>query len=127
MPLYQTIDDGPWIIYTPTVTAGTGTITTLGACTASYKVFGKTVFWRADVAITTNGTAAGSVNVSLPPGFTVKSPPAVGCGRESASTGAMLQCLITGGATTASINTTSSGYPGGDGRRCLVSIVYEIA
>jgi hypothetical protein len=55
-----------WTSYTPTVTSQTGTITTLGTVSGAYLTVGKTVFLRADVVVTTAGTAAGSIKVSIP-------------------------------------------------------------
>ncbi|WP_454626969.1 pyocin knob domain-containing protein [Bradyrhizobium cenepequi] len=54
-----------WTSYTPTVTAGSGTFTSVSA-TGRYKIIGKTVFLQITVIITTVGTAAGTVNCSLP-------------------------------------------------------------
>ncbi len=54
-----------WTAYTPTVTATTGTFTTVSAV-GNYKQIGKTVFFAAEITITTIGTAAGRMKVSLP-------------------------------------------------------------
>lgn len=56
---------GDWTSYTPTVTASTGTITTVSGAGA-YKRIGKTMHWRASVNMTTNGTGADFLIVTLP-------------------------------------------------------------
>lgn len=70
----QIVVDGDtiaWTSYSITPTAQTGTITTLGTCTASYLRIGKTCHVTFNVNVTTKGTAAGAVKVPLP--FTAKS------------------------------------------------------
>jgi hypothetical protein len=54
-----------WTTYTPTITAGGGTATTVSA-TGRYKQVGKVVTVEADITITTVGTATGGLNFSLP-------------------------------------------------------------
>lgn len=61
-----------WTTYTPTVTATTGTFTTVSA-SGRFKTIGKTVFLTVLIVDTTNGTAAVVVTATLPPGL----PPAV--------------------------------------------------
>jgi hypothetical protein len=60
------IDNTAWSTYTPTITTGTGSITTLGTVGGRYKQIGKTVFVKVKVGITTNGTGGGSVQATLP-------------------------------------------------------------
>lgn len=55
-----------WATYSPTVTSLTGTITTVGAVSGRFKTIGKTVFVEFDITITTNGTGAAGVLVTLP-------------------------------------------------------------
>lgn len=54
-----------WTTYTPTITSGTGTITTSSAI-GRFKTLGKTVFIQISVTITTNGTGANFVQATLP-------------------------------------------------------------
>ena len=54
-----------WAAYTPTLSCGSGTLTTSSA-TGAFKQIGKTVFVRFVASITTNGTCAGSLIVTLP-------------------------------------------------------------
>jgi hypothetical protein len=60
-----TLDNNAWTTYTPTVTSQTGTITAYTA-TGRYKQIGKTIVLETDVVITTVGTAAGQMIVTLP-------------------------------------------------------------
>lgn len=84
-------DDGPWTAYTPTITCGSGTITTLGAVSGRYKRFRRTVVVSMSISITAIGSCAGSVNASLP--YTAVST-VVLPGRDGIVGGAMLQGLI---------------------------------
>lgn len=54
-----------WTSYTPTVTASSGTFTTVSA-TGRWKSIGKTVFVKIAITITTVGTASGIVAATLP-------------------------------------------------------------
>jgi hypothetical protein len=115
------VGQGAWATYTPIVTAATGTFTTVSA-TGRYKQIGKTVFIYIAVTITTNGTASGSVTVTLPVTSGVTN---VICGRENMATGYMLQGLIS--AALVGIVNYDNTYPGGDGRLLLMTGVYEAA
>jgi hypothetical protein len=113
------------ILYTPTITAGSGTFTTVSA-SGRYTVFGKFVFIQITIVITTNGTAAGFVAASLPL-FSVNAAGIIyyllGRGLVSAKT-------ISGGIGS---NSNSCGivnydgtYPGASGETLTVSGFYEI-
>lgn len=54
-----------WTTYTPTITAGSGSFTTVSA-TGRWRRIGKTVVVQADITITTAGTAASTLFASLP-------------------------------------------------------------
>lgn len=54
-------DEGTW---TPVVAAGSGTITTVGAVVGNYTRIGRVVNINASIAITNNGTGAGSLNIT---------------------------------------------------------------
>ena len=75
--------------FTPTVTAGTGSITsfTLGVC--NYTKVGRAVTVNVFITITNAGTGAGALVVSLP--FTNGATTSSGAGRETTLTGNMLQ------------------------------------
>lgn len=109
-----------WATYTPTASAASGTFTSAAAA-ARYDVQGKTVRLSGNLAITTNGTAATTAQVSLP--FTAGSTVYNGIGRDEI--GNPLQVTIGAGATIASINSITNTYPGGSGKNLTFSITYE--
>lgn len=59
------LTDSAWTAYTPTITAGSGTFTTVSA-TGKYKDVGKIRFVEIVVSITSAGTAAGYVRATHP-------------------------------------------------------------
>lgn len=59
------IDPTSWTAYVPTVTAATGALTTASA-TGRYKCLGKLCFIEVDATVTTAGTGAGALRVTLP-------------------------------------------------------------
>lgn len=59
------VDTSAWSTYTPTVTANTGTFTTVSA-TGRFKTVGKTVHVAISITDTTNGTASVFVIATLP-------------------------------------------------------------
>lgn len=81
-------DEGTW---TPTVTATSGTLTTVTA-TGNYTRIGRCVTANFEVTLTNVGTASGALIVSLP--FTAGQFPAIGTGREDQNTGISLQARI---------------------------------
>ncbi len=114
-----------WTAYTPTITTQTGTITALGTVTGRYKTLGKTVFFQVSIAITTNGTGAGSVRATLP--LTGAAFEFSISGVETALTGKGLAGWTLTSATYVIIIFSDGTYPGADGRRLVVSGVYESA
>lgn len=67
-------DDGStlirgWRVFTPTVAAATGTITTYTA-SGRYRIVGSRVFLQLRITITTKGTAAGAMTITLPAAIT---------------------------------------------------------
>lgn len=115
------LDNNAWTSYTPTVTANTGTFTSVSA-TGAYKTIGKTVFFRQNITITTVGTASGSVNATLPTGV---SGNCVASGRFS-NDGKALSVSLTGSPTGYSFSTLYDGtFPFTNGSVLSVSGVYE--
>jgi hypothetical protein len=113
-------DDGGWTTYTPTVTAGSGTFTTVSA-TGRYKRIGKLVCVQMTITITTNGTAAANVQGTLP--FTGQGD-TQGVFREGAATG---NCgIMSNSGATAIFRTFTNGYPGGTGYVLAGSLTYEV-
>ena len=114
---------GVWQNYTPTITAGSGSLTTVSA-TGFYSVIGKVVQIIIDITITTNGTGAGYVVATLP--FTVNRRTILS-GRDSGVTGDMLQGETTSGNANVLILNYDNAYPGGDGRVLHLSGFISIA
>lgn len=113
-----------WTAYTPTLTAGAGTFTTASAA-GRYKQLGKTVLFSITVTITTNGTAAGFIGVTLPANSAAKEQAATG--RENAAAGFVCGGVI--GASTSQLLLTKydNTYPGGNGYSITMQGVYETA
>lgn len=111
---------GAWTAYVPVVTSQTGAFTTVSA-TGKYSQVGKTVNVQVVIAITTNGTAAGFINVTLPVTQNGIFPY---YGRANAVSGKMLQG-IGDGATTMSIVNYDNTYAGANGEVLEMAGVYE--
>lgn len=113
-----------WTTYTPSVTSGTGTFTTLGAVSGASKCIGKTCFIRINIPITTNGTAATDVRATLPGGMTGAAQFVLN-GREKNISGKQLQGLIVGAGTNVTIFNYDGTYPGASGAELVLSGVIE--
>jgi hypothetical protein len=78
--------------WSPTITAETGTFTSVAASNCRYLQANKLVIWTATITITTAGTAAGAIRMPLP--VTAQSGWIyLGNGRETTATGSMLQAF----------------------------------
>lgn len=115
---------GAWTAYTPTITAQTGTFTTVSAV-GRYRQIGKTVIVSIDITITANGTAAGDVRFTLP----VTADTAVmhhGAGRERAIGGFTVLGFVIS-STTGIIVKYENSYPGATGAVIGVTMIYQAA
>lgn len=101
----------------PTVTALAGAFTTVAAELNSQRS-GDAIEWDLTVTITTNGTAAGGVQVAMP--FTALKE-CVAAGREAGVTGAMCQGVMAAGSSNLVILKYDNTYPGGTGHRISLS------
>jgi hypothetical protein len=113
-----------WTTYTPTVTAGTGTFTSVAAA-GRYKLLGKTCFFQITVTITTNGSASDFVKATLPGGVTPVVDAAL-CGNEMNTTFVSLSVTVFGGLTDIFFNGYDTTYPGSDGAVLCASGMFEI-
>jgi hypothetical protein len=111
-----------WTAYTPVATSSIGTITTVSAV-GRYKKIGSVCYVSATVTITTNGTGAGIVNVTLP--IAQSGASAVFSGRENGVTGKMLQGI--GNGTYISVFDYVNSYPGVNGAQLIINGTYEVA
>jgi hypothetical protein len=120
-------DEAAWSTYTPAVSSGSGSLTSASAI-GRYKKIGRTVFFKVQVAIVTNGTSQVSVNFTLPVApFGSSAERWVFAGREDAVTGAILQAKTVGGSSLVQVFRADNSYPGGDGRLLVIQGTYEIA
>lgn len=112
-------------VWTPSVSANTGTITTLGTVTGRFITKGKLCFFVLNIPITTNGTGAGFVISTLP--FTVGANSCEISGRETTLSAGML--VGNAGANAANLNIFKydGTYPGASGVNLRVVGWYEMA
>lgn len=116
------VSGGPaWTSWSPTITSSVGTITTVGTVLALYLKIGRTVHWRANITITTNGTGSGVIQVPLP--FNAAALQSIGSGRENAVTGKQLQ--VWSSTSPASVQFYDGTYPGANNAQLLIGGVYE--
>lgn len=110
---------GAWIPFTPTITCGTGTVTSVTP-TGAWRAIGKTVFFRMRITIVTNGSCAATVIASLP----INTIDVVTIsGRENVLTGKQVQGY--GGPAVVNLSLYDNLYPGGTGADIYISGTYE--
>lgn len=117
------LDKDAYTPFTSTVTASSGTFTTVAGI-VRHKKKGRTVDVNITVTITTVGTASGSVNATLP--FVSGSAAQIICGRETAA-GAALTGLISAGTSTILILNYDASTAAASGRTLVLSGSYESA
>ncbi len=116
-----------WTAYTPTITAGSGSFTTVSG-NGRYLKIGKTVIIKIRVIITTNGTAASYVSATVPFTAIAGSGGQLLQGRENGGiNNKMLSGIIGDGVNTVIITTYDSVYPGANGAVLEVNGIYESA
>jgi uncharacterized protein (DUF697 family) len=113
--------------YTPTITATTGTFTTVSA-TGYYTRVNKIVIGYARITISNNGTAAGAIIATLPvtSKTNYQAGQSLGFGREGAINGNAL-VVDWNSATAVNITTYNNQYPGGNGYSIGINFTYEAA
>jgi hypothetical protein len=113
-----------WASYSVNPTSAGGAFTSILSSSGGWKSIGKTVFFKAEVEIGTNGGASGAILLDLP-------VQAAGTMRQivSARNSAGMSCHgnIQPNATTVNIVRYDSNYAGGDGFIVTASGVYEAA
>lgn len=117
-----TLDDYREVTYTPTATPTSGTFTTASAI-GSYTRIGRQMFVTVTLSITTNGTAAGAIDISLPLSVGATYSHA-GCGRETAVSGKMLQGITSPGFSSFRVFNYDGTYPGGNGTNLVMQLTY---
>lgn len=111
-----------WRIFTPTVTSGTGTLTSVTA-TGLYKVVGNTVSVEFSITITNNGTGGGDIRFTAP--FSTATAAFTGSGRETAIAGKQLSVYAPASSTIYVYNYDNS-YPASTGAVLTGTIQYSI-
>lgn len=120
----NTLDDYEEGTWTPTVTAGSGTLTTVSG-SGYYTKIGRHVFTTVVIDITTNGTGATYIRYTLP--FTAAaSAKWIGVGRELNSTGSSLTATLSPSGASAVVYTYNNAYPGGTGYQLAVTLDYFV-
>jgi len=110
-----------WLSFTPTVTAITGTLTTVGTLACRYQRKGKTVRVSFDITITNIGTGTVGLTATLPTGAAAVSP-AVGSWINTATNASgVIRVIATG--TTANI----TPFPVANTQRLVGFLEYEVA
>lgn len=119
------VDQTAYTTWSPTVSCGAGTITTLGTVVARYKQFGKVVIFYISITITTNGTCASSITATLP--FASASfANQIAQGREDGVSGKGLAARVAVSSANLVITNYDNTYPGANGAVVDVSGQYEV-
>jgi len=116
--------------YTPTVTAGSGSITTLGSISGRVKYLSTNLFYMAaTVTITTNGTGATTIVIPLPAGVTAQAAQHQVLSAYADVGGARVTCTarVAASGTSIAVSKYDGTYPGADGAVIVVSGLLEIA
>lgn len=114
--------EASWSVYSPTVTASSGTITSYTA-TGRYKKIGRTVFVQADVSIVNVGTAVGQVIITLP--FTSAAFWFMGLSREIGVSDKLGSAAVPPSTNTAFAIDYSATTFLASGKRVVISVTYE--
>jgi hypothetical protein len=117
------VDTSGWSSYTPSISAASGTFTSVSA-SGKYKQIGKTTFVHMAITITTNGTAAGHIIASTPSSCNLTHG-GVFYGRADVVSGKMLQGIIGAGLSAVNITNYDNTYPGASGETIVVQGTYE--
>jgi hypothetical protein len=118
-------DNAAWTAYTPTITAGTGTITTSSA-TGRYKQVGKTVRLQITITITTAGTGASNLIATLPVNA-VASTWQIGTAADNATGNVGRSLILNSDATKIFCSVHGGGTFIANGAVVVIGMVYEAA
>lgn len=108
--------------WTPTVTASSGTLTTVTTPTARYTQIGPFVMFTLLITVTDNGTGAGTLRFTLP-----STPAYAGTGSGVNTSNARAMSVQWGTTTTVSVNEYQGNYPVTSGQSIRVSGMYAVA
>ncbi|MEE7463432.1 hypothetical protein MFUR16E_20415 [Methylobacterium fujisawaense] len=113
---------GPWTAFTPMISSQSGAITAYTINSARYQQSGKTVIATVDFTVTTNGTGAGVIQMTLP--VQAQSSASTLFGRSGANL-KMLCGQVAAAGTYAFVSFFDGSYPAADGARLSITIIYE--
>jgi hypothetical protein len=109
--------------FTPTVTAFSGSITTVSAV-GTYTKIGRNVIADIKITITDNGTGGTFLKTTLP--FVPTSVSSCGAGRENNVTGIAVVLQNEASVNNANIVTVTNTYPGGTGYVITATLTYFV-
>src|SRR3990167_2737811 len=120
-------DDGAWAAYTPTISSGSGTITTASG-TGRWLQQGKIIHFAVVLTITTNGTGAGYIGFTLPSACAA-SVEHTFVGQDRGITDDSTVSILQASSSTTIARTYfhTGAYPGANGAVIVVSGSYEVA
>jgi hypothetical protein len=124
----NTLDDYEEGTWTPTITSGSGTITTYSVSGAKYTKIGNVCTATVAIFVTTPGTAGGTLNFTLP--FTGTNTIQIGgWGMEVNTNGAMLKGYLPSSGVTMQITlyNNTSPFTTGGGSNYIMNVVYQTA
>lgn len=112
-----------WTTYTPTLSCGTGSITSQAGTTGSYKTLGKTTFVSISALVATNNTCASNLRATLP--STAQS--GMGMAGQNISDGAAVMGSISASSNLlVMFKSDGTGYPiSGNAQTINIGGVYE--
>jgi len=110
--------------YTPTISAGTGSITSYTLTTANYTRIGRQVTANIVLTITNAGTGTGALGITLP--YTNGAAISCGAGRENALTGYILQAYVNAASNLLNVYNYANGTVILTNSQVRVSITYFV-
>jgi hypothetical protein len=114
-------EEGAW---TPSVAAGSGSITTVGTVVGNYTRIGRLVTLFASVTITNNGTGSGSIRISgIPFPVSANIPEYVGVG-SNGSTAKTINAILNG--SQIYVFYYDGAYPVASGQTINISLTYQV-
>lgn len=118
---------GTWAAHTATVTASSGTFTTVSGGNRYFTMYGKTRVLSGLVYITTKGTAAGTLRVTIPSGAPAALLGGSWSGSGYANSGSVVVKLAGAGTYLEILLYDNSTTVIGDGVTISYHIIYELA
>jgi len=124
----NTLDDYEEGTWTPTITSGTGTITTVGAVAGTYTKLGRKVTLSAQFAITTNGTGASVLKVNGLPFTGSQATVTYYCPNATNRSDAFVLSAEynPGASNTINLYKYDGTYPGADGKTYTLSVTFNV-